>query len=74
MMNTSNRTIMDSTIKEDFNENHKGLQGEKQPLEPKRSRIQEQGLILLSTRIGPYKKKEYWREYSFKDRSFQDKD
>ena len=44
MMNTPNRAITDSTIKEDFNGIHIGLQGEKQPFG--RLRIQEQGSIL----------------------------
>ena len=55
-MNTPNKTITDLTIKEDFKGNHTRLQGEKRPLEPKGSRVQEQGSILLSTRIDPYKK------------------
>ena len=49
MMNTPNRTIMDSTIKEGFNGNHTRLQGEKQPFE--KSRTQEESRTKATRRI-----------------------
>ena len=43
-MNTLNKTIINSTVEEDFNGNHTKLQGQEHPIE--KSTIQEQGRIL----------------------------
>ena len=52
MMSTSNRTIMDLVIEENFNENHTRLQGRKWPLEDQQFKNKDQSFDHQGSIIG----------------------
>ena len=73
-MSTLNRAILDSAIKENFNENHMGLQGGKSPWKDQQFMNNDRSLGADMTKISNQSYKKNLEEYSFKDRSFQRND